>query len=166
MQYAYSYVTTPKIVLPAGIPTNHFDLMLTLRSHQLEALQKAIQRQFGLTAHREIRGTDALLLQVKDPGLLALHASKRGSKMDFKNGTNFWVYVNFPISTEAQILAAFFFKPVVLHPGLSGNYDLTFQWEDVDGREQAVSNELAQAGLELVPTNLPIEMLVAERAKK
>jgi uncharacterized protein (TIGR03435 family) len=112
-----------------------------------------------------MRETDSLLLRVKDPGLLALHASKHGSKMDFKNGTNFWAYSNFPISMEAQILTAFFFKPVILQPGLSGNYDLTFRWEDVGGRERAVSDELAQAGLELVPTNMPMEMLVAEKVK-
>jgi hypothetical protein len=32
-----------------------------------------------------------------------------------------------------------------------------------DHRHQAVSNELAQAGLELVPTNMPIEMLLVEK---
>lgn len=165
IQFAYACYSRPKLVLPAGVPTNHFDLMLTLRSNQLEMLQKAIQRQFGLTAHREIRETEALRLQVKDPGLLALHASKRGSKMNFKNGTNFWSYSNSPIDREAEALSEFFFKPVVLEPGLSGNYDLTYRWENPDDRRQAVSKELAQAGLELVPTNMPIEMLVVEKVK-
>ncbi len=165
IQFAYACYSAPKLVLPAGVPTNHFDLMLTLRSNQLEMLQKAIQRQFGLTAHREIRETEALRLQVKDPGLLALHASKPGSKMNFKNGTNFVSYSNYPIGREAEALSEFFFKPVVLEPGLSGNYDLTYRWENPDDRKPAVSKELAQAGLELVPANMPIEMLVVEKAK-
>jgi uncharacterized protein (TIGR03435 family) len=165
IQFAYACYSRPKLVLPAGVPTNHFDLMLTLRTNQLETLQKAIQRQFGLAAHREIRETEALQLQVKDPGLLAMHASKPGSKMDLKTGTNFWSYSNSPFDRPAEILSEFFSQPVVLEPGLSGNYDFTYRWENPDDRKPAVSKELAQAGLELVPTNMPIEMLVVEKVK-
>jgi uncharacterized protein (TIGR03435 family) len=165
IQFAYGCYSRPKLVLPAGVPTNRFDLMLTLRTNQLEMLQEAIQRQFGLAAHREIRETEALQLQVKDPGLLALHASKPGSKMNLENGTNFWSYSNSPFDRPAEILSVFFSKPVVPEPGLSGNYDFTYRWENLDDRNQAVIKELAQAGLELVPTNLPIEMLVVEKAK-
>ena len=124
-----------------------------------------LARKLGFTAHREIRDTDALALEVEDPARLALHASKPGSKMGFKNGTNFWAYSNFPIAEEAKALSGFFSKPVVLQTGLSGHYDLTYQWEDAARRAESVSNELAQAGLKLVPTDLPIEMLVVERAK-
>ena len=165
IQFAYGCYSRPKLVLPTVVPTNRFDLMLTLRTNQLEMLQKAIQRQFGLAAHREIRETEALQLQVKDPGLLALHASKPGGKMKFENGTNFESFFNYSIDWEVETLSQFFSKPVVLEPGLSGNYDLTYRWENLDDRRQAVSKELAQAGLELVPTNVPIEMLVVAKAK-
>jgi uncharacterized protein (TIGR03435 family) len=166
LQEAYS-INQFRMILPASIPTNHFDLMLTLRSHQKEALQKAIQQKFGFTARRETRETDVLVLTAIDPQLLALHASKRGSKMDFKLGKGLYAYSNFPISTEAQMLEALSFKPVIVQPGLSGNYDITFQWDynpqDAQGMKQALSNELAQAGLELVPSRQPIEMLVVEK---
>src|ERR1017187_10474352 len=56
-------------ILPPDLPTNNFDLMLTLRDHQLEALQKAIERKFGLTAHRETFETNELQLRVRDPEL-------------------------------------------------------------------------------------------------
>jgi len=164
LQIAYS-IGQFRTVLPAGVPTNHFDLMLTLPGHQKEALQKAIQKKFGITARRETRETDVLVLKVKDPALLARHASKRDSKVDFKPGTNSCAYSNFPISMEAQMLEAFSFKPVIVQPGLSGNYDITFQWEDINSREQAISRNLAQAGLELVPSRESIELLVVEKAK-
>ena len=164
-----------RMIVPASLPTNHFDLMLTLPDHQKEALQKAIQQKFGFTAHRETRETDVLLLKIKDPRLLAIHASKRGSKMDFKpefkQGKSSWAYSNFPISTEAEVLESNFFKPVILQPELSGNYDMTFQWDDRPGaeaqmrREHTLSDQLALAGLELVPANMPIEMLVVEKVK-
>src|ERR1017187_7496339 len=109
-------------ILPPDLPTNNFDLMLTLRDHQLEALQKAIERKFGLTAHRETFETNELQLRVRDPELLAVHAGKRGTKTDFKNDARSYTFVNFPISMEARMLEGFFLKPVVLAPGLSGNY--------------------------------------------
>jgi uncharacterized protein (TIGR03435 family) len=165
IQFAYGYYSRPKLVLPEGLSTNHFDLMLTLRTNQLEMLQKAIQQQFGLTARRESRDTEVLRLQVKDAGLLALHTNKSGSRINFKSDTNFVSYSNYPIDWEAETLSEFFSKPVVLEPRLSGNYDLTFQWENPDDRRQAVTKGLAQAGLELVPTNMPIEMLVVEKVK-
>jgi len=154
-----------KTILSPDLPTNNFDLMLTLRYHQLEALQKAIERKFGLTAHRETFETNELQLRVRDPELLAVHAGKRGTKTDFKNDARSYTFVNFPISMEARMLEGFFLKPVVLAPELSGNYSLTFKWEDANHLREAVSNELAGAGLELVPTNMSIEMLVVEKTK-
>lgn len=171
LMQAYSIGTmrmTPRIVSKGW-----FDLMLTLPDHQKEALQKAIKRKFGYTGRRETRETDVLVLKVKDPGLLALHASKRGSKMDFKQdfkqGENLWTYNNLPIAVETQILEGLFFKPVLIQPELTGNYDITFRWNNGDGteaqmrREQAISEQLAQAGLELAPSREPIEMLVIEK---
>ena len=159
------FFSRQRMVLPADAPQGGYDLMFTLPNHPMEKLQQAIRQKFGFTARREIRDTDALVLAVKDPVRLALHASLSGSKMNFKNGTNFLAYSKFPIAEEAQTLAGFFSKPVILQAGLSGNYDLTYKWEDVDRRKESVSNELAQAGLELVPTNMPIEMLVVEKSK-
>jgi len=153
------------MILPASVPQGRFDLMLTLRDHPTEALQKAIQRQFGFTIRRETRETDVLWLKVKDPTLLALHASDSGSKMDFKQDKGMWAYIGFPISQVAEYFleGMAFDKPVLLEPGLAGKFDLTFQ-EDAEDMQQAASNELAQAGLELVPSREPIEILVVEKA--
>ena len=164
LNYAYS-LSRQRMVLPTDIPTNHFDLMLTLSDRQLEALQKAIQGQFGFAARRETRETDVLLLKVKDPKLLALHASKRGSKMHFKYDEGLWALSNFPISDVADYLEGTFDKPAIVQPGLSGNYDITFQWDEAQGKKQALTDELAQAGLELVPSREPIEMLVVEKTQ-
>jgi|ERR1035437_3680911 uncharacterized protein (TIGR03435 family) len=164
LQIAYSF-SRQRMILPASVPTNHFDLMLTLPAHQKEALQEAIKRKFGFTARRETRETDVLLLKVKDPGLLALHASKRGSKMGFKHDEGMWAWTNFPISFVADTLEFAFNKPVIVQPGLSARYDITFQWEDGQDVKPALANELAQAGLELVPSRESIEMLVVEKVK-
>jgi uncharacterized protein (TIGR03435 family) len=152
------------MILPADAPQGRYDLMFTLPKHPMEKLQGAITRTTGFAARKETRETDVLLLKIKDPGLLALHASKRGSKTHYKHDEGMIGWSNFPLSFIVGFLEGAYHKPILVQPGLSGNYDITFQWEDVNRREQAVSEELAQAGLELVPTNMPIEMLVVEKA--
>jgi uncharacterized protein (TIGR03435 family) len=59
-------------------------------------------------------------------------------------------------------------KPVVNQTGLTGNYDLQMQWPSRAGESEknALVRALSeQLGLELVPTNTLIEMLVVEKAK-
>ena len=168
LQMAYS-INRQRMILPTDAPPGHYDLMLTLREHPLEALQKEIQRQFGVVARREIRETNVLVLKVKNPGLFASHVSKPGSKMDFKmdfkNGKGMLAWSNIPISFVADYLEDVFHKPVVVRPELPDRYSLAFHWNDSDDLEQTVSDELAQAGLELVPGSESIEMLVVEKVK-
>jgi uncharacterized protein (TIGR03435 family) len=68
---------------------------------------------------------------------------------------------------------------VVDATGRSGNYHLQFlagefsgneiKWSSIESRiesvRQTLTDELDQDGLELVPTNMPIEMLVVEKVK-
>jgi uncharacterized protein (TIGR03435 family) len=68
---------------------------------------------------------------------------------------------NQPIATLAYFNEYFLEAPVENHTSLKGYYDL--KWDSSpDGLKQA---ELENLGLELVPTNMPIEMLVVEEAK-
>ena len=175
LQQAYSF-SPQRMILPANVPPGRFDLMLTLRNHQKESLQRTLDRKFGITCRRETRETDVRLLKVANPKLLALHVSKRrGSRMDFKNAKGLWAWVNFPISNVAGFLDEVAFnKPVVVQAGLSDHHDIKFQWEEREGdpddvailrMRQAVTEELNQAGLELVPSREPIEMLVVEKVK-
>ena len=116
-------------------------------------------------ARKEIRQTDVFLLNIKDSALLALHVSKKGTKMNHKQDNNMWAAFNQPISDTARFLEGVFHKPVLAPPDLSGRYDFTFQWQDSQLRPEALKQGLDEAGLELVPTNMPIEMLVVEKAK-
>jgi hypothetical protein len=89
--------------------------------------------------------------------------------MDFKDGfknNGLWAWSNCPIYFVADYLEdGVFHKPVVVRPELPDRYSLAFHWNDSDDSEQTVSDELAQAGLELVPSSESIEMLVVEKAK-
>ena len=50
--------------------------------------------------------------------------------------------------------------------GLDGNYDLAVSWDKNDIQHDSMKKALLdQLGLELVTTNMPIEMLVVEKMK-
>ena len=58
--------------------------------------------------------------------------------------------------------------PVVDQTGLKGNYDVRLDWQtdySTAGKEKFRQAVLDQLGLELVATNLPIEMLIVEKVK-
>ena len=71
---AYS-ARVDQMVLPDHLPKEHFDLMLTLPSNPRGMLQQELKRRFGLTAHRETRDTDVLVLKVRNPNASGLRLS-------------------------------------------------------------------------------------------
>jgi uncharacterized protein DUF3738 len=64
-----------------------------------------------------------------------------------------------------KYLEGAFDKPVVAQSDLSEHYDISLRCEAGQDRKQIFADELAQAGLELISTNMPIEMLVVEKVK-
>jgi uncharacterized protein (TIGR03435 family) len=76
--------------------------------------------------------------------------------------------VNQPTSTLTSFLENYFQIPVMDQTGLNGSFDMNLKWQDnwqnrnTEGLKQALVDQL---GLELVPTNMPIEMLVVEKVK-
>jgi uncharacterized protein (TIGR03435 family) len=159
------FFSPERIILPPDVPQGGYDLMFTLPNHPMEKLQQAIAQTTGFASRKEIRQTDVFLLKVTNSTLFALHVSKGGTKMNHKWGDNMRSASNQPISDTAQFLEGAFHKPVHVQPDLLGRYDFTFQWQDTQSQKEALTRQLDEAGLELVPTNMPIEILVVEKAK-
>ena len=58
-------------------------------------------------------------------------------------------------------------RPVVDQTGLTNNYDYQLDWQPQPGETEPAALKRAlldQLGLELVPANMPIEMLAVEKA--
>lgn len=173
---AYGFRDT-RIIFPPdlqqGRPRPGYDLMLTLPDQPTLALRKEIQRRFGLVGHSETITTNVWLLRVANPrapGLKPASETSRQQPAFEVQHPRFTV-----LNVRAQLFDSFVYftesevgQPVVDDTGLKGEYDLHLQWRpqagetDKDAFLRALSDQL---GLELVPTNLPVEMLVVEKAK-
>ena len=157
-----------RMVLPGDYPKGNFDYMFTRPGNHWDALKDEIKKQFGLVAHVETRQTAVLLAKVTNPNAPGLRIA--GGKLDQTIG-NFRnvVFKGVPIDSLRAWLEAVIETPVFDQTGLTNLYDITVQWKPSPGQSEADAiRQLLpdQFGLELVPTNMPIKMLVVTKTKK
>ena len=161
------------VVYEASLPTGRYDFIANLPQGSPEALQREIERQFSLSAKRETLVTNVLLVTVQNAGARGLKPARPNPT--YKNYTGsvsegegqFWAESN-PASTIASFLEAWFDMPVVDGTGLTGKFDVNLKWENRndphnDNLRKAL---LDQLGLAVIPTNMPLEMLVVRSNKK
>jgi uncharacterized protein (TIGR03435 family) len=153
------------------MPKGRFDYAVTTTNQPEEKLQAEIKKQFGLVAHREIREAEVLLLKTNfnNSSKMKLSVTTNGV---FGEIADQFVFTNQPISLLRGYLEIWAYrKPVLDQTGLTGRYDFVLDWPKPMGyvgeKGQIIlkGNLINELGLELVPTNMPIEMLVVEKAK-
>jgi uncharacterized protein (TIGR03435 family) len=183
-----------QMILPGGLPQDHFDLMLTLNDHPKEALQAEIKKRFGLIAHHETRDADNLALKIKNPNAPGISRSAGGNagSMSFNTrsvssvgrlppdiaakihaasgGTsgNQTTMDNQTMSDLAGYLEKQLGKTVVDQTGMTNhfNFKLQVQVQPGETTDDALKRSLLeQLGLELAPSAAPTEMLVVEKVK-
>jgi uncharacterized protein (TIGR03435 family) len=138
-------------------------------SGNVEALQEVLKKQFGLVGRRETIVTNVLLLKVEYPGASGLESATAPNQVrpNQKPGE-----ISFQDHGGCRVLAGAlennFRMPVMDGTGLTNDYYYDLTWTSSGGARQNQLNLkkalLDQLGLELVPTNMPIEMLVVEKA--
>jgi uncharacterized protein (TIGR03435 family) len=183
-----------QMILPGGLPQDHFDLMLTLNDHPKEALQAEIKKRFGLIAHHETRDADNLALKIKNPNAPGISRSAGGNagSMSFNTrsvssvgrlppdiaakihaasgGTsgNQTTMDNQTMSDLAGYLEKQLGKTVVDQTGMTNhfNFKLQVQVQPGETTDDALKRSLLeQLGLELAPSAAQTEMLVVEKVK-
>jgi uncharacterized protein (TIGR03435 family) len=183
-----------QMILPDGLPQDHFDLMLTLNDHPKEALQAEIKKRFGLIAHLETRDADSLALKIKNPNAPGISRSAGGNAGSMSFNTRSVSSVGtLPPDIAAKIHAASggtsgsqttmdnqtmsdlagylekqFGKTVVDQTGTTNhfNFKLQVQVQPGETKDDALKRSLLeQLGLELAPSAAPTEMLVVEKVK-
>jgi uncharacterized protein (TIGR03435 family) len=141
--------------------------MFTMSGDPTTALKNEIKKQLGLVAHRETRHADVLLAKITNsnaPGLKIVSSAENQQTGNFRNV----VFKGVQIDALTSWLEAITEMPVINQTGLTNDYDITVKWKPEAGQSEAdaVRQILPdQFGIQLVPTNVPIEMLVVEKAQ-
>lgn len=168
MFIAYAYDWLPgRIVFDSGDPEKRYDMIASLPRGSAEALRREIKDKLHLVGHPETRDTDVLLLKVSRPKARGL---KPPSGWELQDPWGHFTCDNQTISTDrfselslAMELEFIFDKPVIDETGLTQKFNIDLKWKgDKNALKQAL---LDQLGLELVPGNMPVEMLVVEKTK-
>ena len=171
--YAYGF-PLGRIRFVEKEPASRFDFVATLPQGSREALQRVLKAKLGLVGRRETENMDVLLLEVN-------RANTPGLKPPVleKNDT-YWATGVFHSSDEvidtgaprfdglANYLERYFKMPVIDQTGITQHFSTAVRWKEVKGHPNHEGMEqvlLDRLGLELVPTNMPIEMLVVEKVK-
>lgn len=168
-----------RLALPTDFPPDGFDYLITLPSNSKDGsqdrvriiLRDLIKKKFGFVAHRETQEHDVLLLEVKNPNAAGL---KKIVPFDPNYGSPIQSSVeglnskNFPLNWLAEELEGHLQMPVIDQTGLTNRIALDLRWNKLPGETLEATIKrvvLDQLGLDLVPTNMPIEMLVVETVK-
>jgi len=171
--YAYGF-PRGRIRFAEKEPTNRLDFVATLPRGSQGALQRVLKAKLGLIGRRETENMDVLLLQVN-------HANAPGLKPpNPEEDHTYWspgVFHSSDVVIDtgaprfdglAAYLERYFKMPVIDQTDITQHFSTDLRWREIrghpnhEGLEQVLLNQL---GLELVPTNMPVEMLVVEKAK-
>jgi uncharacterized protein (TIGR03435 family) len=162
---AYTNSTQARTVYDAALPRGLYDFIANVPSGSSEALQQEIQKTFGFAGRFETRNTNVLALKVARNDAPGLRPSAgQGDSRWMGNGE--FSCQNQPLAKVAPLLEAEFGVPVVDETGMNGRFDFELHWDEPEPRSNPEGLKQAlldQLGLELVPTNLPVEMLIIEK---
>jgi uncharacterized protein (TIGR03435 family) len=171
-----------RMVMDIELPQGKYDYIAKLVPPQEEkkkmpidkgwtvALQNEIEKQFGIKGSYETRDTEVLLLRPVSTGAKGFkvsHSMPNGRAMGMTSGNH--TFFEQPIGTLTFTLEQDIKLPVVDRTGLTEKYDFAIKWDEPDpkqpnlaGLKEALADQL---GLELVRTNMPMKILVIEKAK-
>jgi uncharacterized protein (TIGR03435 family) len=177
VQIAYNW-RPGRILFADPEPKERYDFISTLRQDSGVALQAELKRKLGFVGHREMRDMDVLVLKVRRSNAPGLKPPTNGHTDHSRK--DYYYCDNQPLSSDSggssgytitftSFLEDYFGTPVIDQTGLTQHFHIDFKWNERFGEDpnhDALKQALLdQLGLELVPSNMPIEMLVVERAK-
>jgi uncharacterized protein (TIGR03435 family) len=174
--------TSARTIASAILPRGRYDFIASLTQGNAQALQREVQKKWGVTGRVETRDTEVLVLRVKNPAAPGLkrtaHLNDAYMMEIHPDELRCQNQALRDVCEELEVLAN---RPVIDQTGLTGHFDfdlhvdwgwtpgcnapnpdLTQPFINLNNVREAL---LSQLGLELVPTNLPVEMLVVGRAK-
>ena len=164
--YGFAYTRTE---LPPKLPQDRFDLMYTRSGGWDGWLKTELKNRFGITTHREKRDSTIWQLVVKNPNPpnLKLHGVDDGNS-SWVGGNRKVTIRNYEPGIFLGTVETTLGQPVENKTGLHGRYDIDLDWHSRPGESEKDAYKralLEQLGLELVPKQQSIEVLVVDLAK-
>jgi uncharacterized protein (TIGR03435 family) len=159
-----------RMIFANPAPTDRYDFITTLAQGSREALKQELKNKLGLVGRTELKDEDVMLLKVRNANAPGIHPPRQGGFSYLNNSGNRHEikWANKPLSEINSFLESGSPIPIMDQTDASNRCSIDIKWED-DWRdpEHKVLQQvlLDQLGLELVPTNMPVEMLVVEKAK-
>jgi len=164
-----------RVVFANGEPTNRYDFITTLNQGAREALKQELKDKLELVGHPEMKNRDALLLKIVNPNAPGLH-SPTPEKYAYMHHDDFLTihrreikWANEPVSKMGEFLESGSQWPIFDATGDTKRYSVDLTWSEkdpLDPEHKELQEALRdQLGLELVLTNMPVEMLVVEKAE-
>ncbi len=166
-------IPSSRIRFPLGVPPVDYDFIAT-KPHAQEALQRWLKVHYGIVGHFETDDMAAFAVQVKNPNAPGFKPAIPGKHDQYDNRYgDHYVYHS---SNEfmdtgpprydgfVYFLEDYLGEPVIDETGITDPFAVHLEWPtgDPQGLEDVLANQL---GLELVPTNIPVKILVMEQVK-
>ena len=167
-----AYDSRPTRAILPKLPQEKYDFIANLPKGSSEALAQEVKRKFGFIGKKELMERDVLLLKLSNPDAPAfkpntnLTSGYDNGDAHFNRTIGHLIWQN---SLEDTL-----HLPIIDETGLTNRYDYIFHNPDwnsswstnFNALKQGLKDALSkQLGLELVPTNMPIEMLVVEKTQ-
>lgn len=171
LQSAYAWPSRQRMRLPDRMPEGQFDFIANLPTGALEALQAEIKKQWGLIAEKQLLTTNVLVLKLHHTNAPGLQPALRPTPpTPYQPGI---IKFNFqPLNFLTSWFEPILRMPVVDQTGLTGRFDIQLpnlpRTSLIDNAaELEAANKILNEhlGLELLKTNLPIEMLVVRKVQ-
>ena len=158
------------------LPQGRFDFISNLTSGSGEAMKQLIKRKFGVVGKFTMVETNVLLLLVQNPNAIKLKPSTAADASAQVSFGQIFIADDDTDRLARELEINQLRSPVINKTGLTNHYVFNLKWDvnvekvgnqfahypNLDELKQALADQL---GLELVPTNMPIEMLVVEKVK-
>lgn len=154
-----------RVVMPPGAPTNHFDLLDTLKHQPAERLREAIKKSTGYVADLQDCETPVWQLEVRDASALKVSADGEQPGVRFNTDGRF-LFTHMQIGRLVGFLESSVSRPVVDQTGLQDYYDfsIAWSWSGLESAtEENVKKSLGDIGLVLVDGTDTMHMLVVHR---
>jgi uncharacterized protein (TIGR03435 family) len=169
---AYSFPSSSRLLGGDKLPVGLYDYIACLPMGNEAALQAQLKKTFGIVASVETQEQNVLLLEVQNPratGLKPSGQSPQAGSNAGQGGPGSWSCSNGTLSLLADYLDGYLDVPVVDQTGITNRFDINLTWKQSNWADKAPAELKAalldQLGLELVPTNMPVQMLVIEKAQ-